>query len=461
MIKKRLFTPPEGEENLHKYHTEVEKKVTSVLSPFQEYIKGQSTAGLLLLTCTIVALVWASVPSISSWYYSFTNISLGINIGNFHFQQPLKLWVNDFLLALFFFYVGLEIKREFLVGELNNRKSAMFVIVAATGGMVIPAAFYILANLGTDTYNGWGIPMATDTAFALGILSLFKRKIPSGIFTFIAALAIIDDIGVVLIIAFFYTGTIDYNSIFMAIGLCMVLLLVNISGFRKPYFYFIIGILIWITLESAGIHGTVAGIIVAFLVPARPRKGPILLTEKTRNLIDNFEQRKDQKSRVIEDPKQHDILEELQQVAHEATTPLQRWESKLELPITLFILPLFALVNAGVTVNLTLFHELFFSPVAIGIILGLVIGKPLGVIVFSKVATLIKLGELPKHTSFRHLISVSFLTGIGFTMSLFINNLSFSDEHTLLLAKAAILLSSFTAGIIGIICIIRIKPKNY
>ncbi len=461
MGNSEIFTSPEGEEDQHAYHTQIEQIVRAALTPFQTFINYQATASIFLLLCTITALAWASIPAISGLYQEFIGTSIGFHISHFFFEESLRFWVNDVLLALFFFFVGLEIKREFLVGELSNYKSAIFVLFAALGGMIIPAGLYFLININSTTQFAWGIPMATDTAFALGILSFFRQKIPKGIFTFLAALAIIDDIGAILVIAIFYTAQLNAAMLFLALILCGVLLFLNYAGFRKPFVYITIGVLIWISLEAAGIHGTVAGILVAFLIPARPQKGPKHFIKKTRELVNYFEKRKEDNSLVLEDHKQHVTLEKVQEAAQEATTPLQRWESKLELPIALLVLPLFALVNAGIPINFHLLDEVFMQPVSLGILVGLVIGKPLGVLLFSRAALWCRLGTLPENTNFHHMFGVAMLTGIGFTMSIFISNLSFGEqEHLLLLSKAAILISSLLAGTLGATLLIIVAHKS-
>ncbi len=461
MGNSKIFTPPKGEQDEHAYHTSMEKKVRAALTPFQEYINNQATASIFLFLCTITALAWASIPTISGLYQKFVNTSLGFHLSHFVFEKSLRFWINDVLLALFFFFVGLEIKREFLVGELTNHKRAIFVLFAGLGGMVIPAGLYLLINMNSTTQFAWGIPMATDTAFALGILSCFKQKIPKGLFTFLAALAIIDDIGAILAIAIFYTSHLNTVMLFLASILCGVLLFMNYAGFRKPFVYITIGVLIWASLEAAGIHGTVSGILVAFLIPARPQKGPKHFISKTRELLNYFEKRKEKNPLILEDQQQHVVLEKVQEVAQEATTPLQRWESKLELPIALLVLPLFALVNAGIPMNLHLLGDVFIQPVSLGILIGLVIGKPLGVLLFSRAALWFRLGTLPENTNFYHIFSVAMLTGIGFTMSIFISDLSFGkQEHFLLLSKAAILISSLFAGIFGSILLTIVARKS-
>jgi len=448
----KLFHSPQGEDDQHAYHTSLEETLRHALTPFQEHIKNQTTASILLFICTFAALVWAGLPALKTNYSAFVNSPIGFHISSFFFEKSLRFWVNDVLLAFFFFFVGLEIKRELLVGELTDRKQALFVIIAALGGMLLPAGIYFLINLHSSTQSGWGIPMATDTAFALGILNCFKHKLPRGIFIFMAALAILDDIGSILVIAIFYSSNFKLGLFLGALLLSALILVINYAGIRRPWPYIIIGIMMWALIEASGVHGTLSGILLAFLIPSRPAKGPKQFLKQTKDLLSNFEQRKNKTPLVLKDQEQHAVLEEVQETAQQATTPLQRWEGKLERPIALGVLPLFALVNAGIPLNFHLLASLFYERVSLGILLGLVIGKPLGILLFSKLALHYRLGTLPQQIKFKHIATVSILSGIGFTMSLFIANLSFqAPGNTLLIAKAAILFSSVFSGIIGII----------
>ena len=447
-----LFHSPKGEEEKHAYHTPLEQRIHQFLTPLQNYIYSQVLASMLLLACTIAAILWASIPSIANTYYQFTNMMIGLHIGDYVIDKSLRFWVNDLLLTIFFFVIGLEIKRELLVGELTNHKKAMLIVFAAVGGMVIPAAIYYLLNINTPEQKGWGIPMATDTAFALGILACLKHRLPKGVFVFMASLAIIDDIGAILVVAMFYTQTIELSPLFIAACIYVVLILINYSGFRNPAPYILIGLLFWFFIEEAGIHGTLAGILVAFVIPSRPNKGPVKLIESLKELIHLFKKRREINPMILQDKIQHEVLEKVQKVAKQATTPLQRWENKLRLPIVLLILPCFALVNAGIPVSVDLISHLFTDRLALGILFGLVVGKPLGVLLFSYLALTYRIGVLPSQTQFSHIVGVACLTGIGFTMSLFITNLGFyGDAQALLISKAAIFVGSLLAAVLGIV----------
>lgn len=444
-----MFHPGKGEDEQHAYKTPLEYRIKEFLSPFQEYIKSQVAASILLLLCTLIALIWVSVPVLSHTYHRFVHASIGFHVGHLFVAKPLNFWVNDVFLAVFFFFVGLEIKREFLVGELTHKKRAFMVLMGALGGLIVPAIIFCLLNVGTSAAKGWAIPIATDTAFALGILSCFKKRLPSALLTFVAAMAIVDDIASILVIATCYTPHVNIAMLLVALGLSFCLVMLNYSGFRRAWPYLIIGVFVWLSIESSGVHGTVAGILIAFIIPARPEKGPKQFLERTRSLLKTFEKRKDETALILEDQKQHGVLEEVRVIARQATTPLQRWVSKLDLPVALIILPLFALVNAGIPVTLSLMHEVLTNTLSLGIILGLVVGKPLGIMLFSWLTDRMGIGERPSSVTITQQWQASVLAGIGFTMSLFIADLSFVNPETLLLVKAAVLLASLLAGLIG------------
>jgi NhaA family Na+:H+ antiporter len=457
----KIFHPGNGEDDKHAYRSPLENKIKEIITPFQQYIKNQVVASILLAICTLAALIWACIPAISNSYTAFTAERIGFHISSIiYFSEPLKFWVNDFLLTLFFFFVGLEIKREFLVGELADRKKALFVVIVAMGGMAVPAGLYYFINSGTPQQIGWGIPMATDTAFALGVLACFKNRVPKQVVILLAALAVIDDIGSILVIAIFYSDNIITAYLLAASALTGLLILFNYSGFRKPWPYLLFGIAIWFLVEKSGIHGSIAGIITAFIIPARPEKGPKQFIRNIKNLLIDFEQRKDETALILKDGKQHDVLQRVQTVTRQATTPLQRWENKLELPVALVILPLFALVNAGVAINSNLIYQVFTQLAPIGIIVSLTIGKPLGILFFSRLAVFCRIGSIPSGLTIKHLIGPAILSGIGFTMSLFISTLSFDDNTVLLMGKTAILIASVIAAILGITAIFMCSKKN-
>lgn len=431
------------------YPGAIEAHVENALSPFQSFINDQKTGSVLLIVCTLCALILANSPLVHD-YERLIETPFGFILGNMSYEMSLRHWVNDGLMALFFFVLGLEIKREILVGELKDPQQSLPVIIAALGGMLVPAAIFFMINQGTETVHGWGIPMATDTAFAVGILSLLGRRIPISLFAFLTALAIIDDLGAILVIAAFYTESINWAALGISALLLFCLLLCNLLGCRKPSIYFAGGILVWLAMYNSGVHATVAGILVAMTVPARPKREAGWFVHRTRKLLDRFEEIEDRSSiPILGEKEQHDVVAQVHTTAEKATTPLRRWEHALDNPVTLFIMPLFALVNAGIPINLDSISAVWTEPLGLGIVLGLLLGKCLGISLFLFVAIKLGLGKLTQGVTIHHIIGISLLAGMGFTMSIFISSLGVDDPGLLVIAKTAILLASLVAGITG------------
>jgi len=454
-----LFHSPEGEETQHAYETTLERKVNQALTPFEHFVQSQVVACSLLLIATIAAIILASLPWTSHYYMRFVQFHLGFNFEHHTFTANIKYWVNDILLTLFFLFIGLEIKREFLVGEFTHLKRATLIIIAAIGSMIVPILIYLLFNYHSAAIKGWAIPLPIGTAFTIGIIALFRNKFPKGLISFITAVAILDDICAIIIIAFLYSKHVEMIFVLIAAVLFLVMLAINFAGLRKPLIYILIGILLWIVTELSGIHGTIVGLLVALAIPARPKKGPKHVIYRIRKLISKFEIRKRKKPLILEDQKQHAILEEVQQIAINATTPLQRWERALELPVALLVLPLFVFTNAGVPIEFGLLNTTLTNPISLGIALALIIGKPLGIISFSYLACKAGIAALPRYTQLRQIFGASLLGGIGFTMSLFIADLSFIDHKHLLLAKTGIIFGSLIAGILGWLWLSYLKPS--
>lgn len=442
-----LFKSDEKEHDIHAYKTKVEERLRSFTSPFEQFMRNQVVTSFLLCFSTLLAFFLASLPATNQFYSSLIHTDLGIVFSDISLTRDLKFWVNDFLLTLFFFVIGLEIKREFLVGELRDFKKSGLIVIAALGGMIVPALIFMLFNYDTPFFSGFGVPIATDTAFAVGILALFRKKLPNGVFPFITALAIIDDIGAISIIALFYSKNIDVAYLFLAVLLIVGLCVINLCGARRPLLYILLGIIMWYSIEHAGIHGTIAGVIVAFTIPARPRKGPKFYIAKVNKLINYFEKRKEENPLILEDPEQHDIVEKIKEISIDSTTPLQRWENKLELPIAIFVLPIFAFFNAGISLNFDFISQIYNS-LSLGIIFGLLIGKPLGVLLFVYLATKYTKFELPEGTVLLDILALAFFCGIGFTMSIFIADINFTGSD-LEIAKLAVLIASFVSAIVG------------
>jgi NhaA family Na+:H+ antiporter len=431
----------------------LEKGFANVITPFQRFIGDQKTGSALLLLCTVVALLIANSP-LAPAYENLIGTRIGFVFGGEFYAMSLHHWVNDGLMALFFFVLGLEIKRELLVGELREPARSLPVLAAAAGGMVVPAALFYAINHGTEVMHGWAIPMATDTAFAIGVLALLGGRVPLGLTTFLLALAIIDDMGAVLVIALFYTDSISLAHLAAALGLLSALALANLLGVRRPVIYFIGGGLVWLAMLGSGVHATLAGILVALTVPARPRHGTRSFLRRSRRLIDEFEAIEadagDAAEPILAKPEKHAVVEQLQDTAAKATTPLQLWERALEHPVALFVLPLFALVNAGIHVELQALPRLLADPLAVGIIAGLVLGKPAGISLATGALLALGRGRLPEGMQAHHLVGVGLLGGMGFTMSIFIAGLGFGAQpEQLLIAKTGILTASLIAGLGG------------
>ncbi|NOX87455.1 MAG: Na+/H+ antiporter NhaA [Calditrichaeota bacterium] len=382
----------------------------------EDFIKKESASGILLMVATVLALIFSNSP-LSGWYQSFLHIPVEIRVGALHLDKSLYHWVNDGLMAIFFLLIGLEVKREILEGHLSSIGQAALPVIAAVGGMAIPAVIYLMFNQGDPiAVNGWAIPTATDIAFALGILSLLGNRVPISLKIFLMALAIIDDLGAIIIIALFYTAELSMISVAVAVLALVVLIALNKFGVTRKAAYFIVGAVLWVSVLKSGVHATLAGVALAFTIP---------LTAKDEN------------NRPI--------------------SPLKEIEHNLHFWVAFLILPLFAFVNAGVNIGQISFSQMAGS-VPLGIILGLFIGKQLGVFGFSWFAIKFKLAKLPKDSNWVQLYGVSILTGIGFTMSLFISSLAFKDDSVFQYTdKLAILVGSFISGIVGYLMLKTVK----
>ena len=355
-------------------------------------------------------------------------------------------------MALFFFVLGLELKRECLAGELQNPKRVGIILSAALGGMIMPSAIYYLINIGSSTQEGWAIPMATDTAFALGALAFFKRKVSKELFIFLTGLAIFDDLGAILVIAVYYTESLNTGALYWAGFITLLLIGINVCGFRSVWLYMILGFILWWFVHLSGVHATVAGVIVALTIPARPRLQPEHFVNRITKLLSKFERRQKVESIILADQGQSELVNNIEDVAKEGSTPLQRWELKLENPIGLGVPPIFALFSAGIRLTEQDWLEVISSPLTLGIVGGLVIGKPLGIFIFSLVVDKLGFGLLPEKMTKKELLGTGLLAGMGFTMSIFISQLAFKSNAVLIdEAKLAILISTLLAGFLGII----------
>jgi NhaA family Na+:H+ antiporter len=420
--------------------------IERLIKPFALFAKQASAGGIVLLACAVVALLWANSP-LSEYYFRLWSIPVEVRFGNLvDIDKPLLLWINDGLMAVFFFLVGMEIKRELLVGELRSPRKAMLPMAAAVGGMVVPALIYASLNWGTPEIRGWGVPMATDIAFALGALALLGTRAPLALKVFLTALAIVDDLGAVLVIALFYTENLKVNALLYSLLFWGAMIAMNRLGVRSGLAYFLMSVGMWYFMLKSGVHATVAGVLGAFAIPVRSRIDPELFIVRVREYLNQFDQPITERT-IILSPEQQSAVEAIEREALRVQSPLQRLEHRLHYFVAFFVMPIFALANAGVALggegglNWT-------SRVIWGVALGLLIGKPLGIALFSWLAVRLGLAQLPQGINFVHIVGVGFLGGIGFTMALFIAGLAFRGDE-LNYAKLGILAGSALAGAIG------------
>ncbi len=442
------------------FNAPLEKAFDKVVTPFEEFIHDEAASGLLLMACALIALVIANTALLHS-YEHILHLPVGFSIGEWGLEKSLHHWINDGLMALFFFVVGLEIKREILVGELSDPKQASLPIIAAFGGMIIPALFYFAINPEGDAAIGWGIPMATDIAFAVGVLVLLGNRIPKTLITFLVALAIVDDLGGVMVIALFYTETITYSALAVAGGLVVLLILLNLFGIRTPLPYFLLGALLWLAMLKSGIHATLAGVITALTIPATPKYDPTVFSKLAHRLLNKFDASYRPGESIMRNDEQRSILQTFENGVHLVETPLQRLEHSMHLWVAFLIVPLFALANAGIPINFSQLDSDLSHPVALGVMAGLILGKLIGIAGVSWVAIKLGFGRLPAGTNFNQIIGVSLLGGIGFTMSIFIAELGFKGSaEYLLMAKTGVLFASLFAGVVGYLWLLKCSPRT-
>jgi len=423
--------------------------IDRVTRPIQKFIQQEKSGGIVLGISVITALILANTP-LAEGYFSFLSQKFGFQFnGETYFKLSILHWINDGLMAIFFFVVGLELKREMVGGELSNPRKALLPIVAALGGMLVPALIYISLNPTGEPGNGWGIPMATDIAFALGVLYLLGNRIPLSIKVFLMALAIIDDLGAVLVIALFYTSEISLISLAIGLGLVLVMFIANRMGVRNVVFYAILGILgVWVAFLLSGVHATIAAVLAAFTIPSDVRIKENTYVKKVQDYLAQFKAvDPNDKIPTLTNEQLH-ILENIQEATHQAMTPLQRLEHAMHPMVTFLILPIFALANAGVSLAIDPEH-LFSTHVALGVTLGLLVGKVVGIFGFTSLAVRLKIAPMPSGMTGRNLLGIAFLGSIGFTMSLFITSLAFQTEDYMNQAKIGIFTASIIGGILG------------
>ncbi len=425
-----------------------EKTFKKVSTPFEHFIHAQTTTGMILMFMTLLALILANTPLTES-YAHFFHTKVDLTVGSWQLSHSIHHWINDGLMAIFFFLIGLEIKREVLVGELSNLKVAILPILAAIGGMVFPALIYFTINSGGEGAAGWGIPMATDIAFAISALVLLGKRIPASLVTFLVALAIVDDLGAVLVIAIFYTEQIYLLPLALAAGAFFVLVAFNRFGIHMILPYFIVGLFLWFFMLESGVHATIAGVIAALAIPSKPKETPSDFTQSTRNLLEEYDNYPIDESQTLNE-KQKAILINIQDKIDAIGTPASRLERGLHLPVALIIIPLFALANAGISIDFSSIGTTLIEPISLGIVLGLIMGKIVGIFGVAWLAIKLKIAQLPKNSSMTQIFGVASLGGIGFTMSIFVADLAFIGNAELIFqAKIGILFASLFAGLFG------------
>ena len=431
-VRRRLVTP---------------EPVKRLIQPVEQLLATESASGVILIIAAVIAFVWANSP----WEHSYEAMRMlpaAISLGPFELKLSLEYWINDLLMAVFFFLVGLEIKREALVGELAGVEKAVLPIAGALGGMVVPALIYTAFNHGTSYAAGWGVPMATDIAFAVGVLALLGKRVPLGAKVFLLALAIVDDLGAVLVIAVFYTADLQMWALVTSLVVWLVAVAYGAMGGRRPLVYLLLGLVVWYFMFLSGVHATIAGVLMAISVPLVQ---PMSSAELKEELA----------AEVGRGPLEQCQVEisHLEGVLSRAQSPLHRFEHVLAPYVAFVIMPVFALFNAGVPI-LHAGEAALISTATIGTFVGLLVGKPLGIVGFVALACLLRLTRLPKDSSWGTIIGIGCVAGIGFTMALFIANLGFTDQVSLDQAKIGVLAASVVAAILGLVVLSRVLPRR-
>jgi Na+:H+ antiporter, NhaA family len=415
---------------------------TRLIRPLVDFLHTEAAGGVALVVAAVVAMAWANSPWQASYEWLWTT-HLAITVGDFGIDLDLRHWINDGLMAVFFFVIGLEIKRELVEGELRDPRRAALPAVAAVGGMVVPALLYLAVNAGGEGAAGWGIPMATDIAMAVGVLSLLGRRVPASLKLFLLALAIVDDIGAILVIAIFYSKGIEVDALMVTIGLGGAVLAMRVAGIRPVLTYVAVGIGMWLALHESGLHATLVGVILGLMTPTRPFRQAQLIDESQ-----------------LTDLSTPSAARETATLARESVSVVEWLEHRLHPWTSFVIVPLFALANAGVPLSAAALSTAATSPITHGVVLGLVVGKLVGVASFTWLTVTVGLGLLPADVDRRGLLGVAALAGIGFTVSIFVTGLAFDDPGLQDEAKVGILAASLVAAVIGSVILVRARPAS-
>lgn len=435
--------------------------IERVTRPIQKFIQNEKAGGIVLGISVILALIIANSP-LAEAYHHILGYQIGFQVeGQSYLSYNLHHWIDDGLMAIFFFVVGLELKREIVGGELANPRKAMLPIAAALGGMIVPAIIYLIFNPAGEVHSGWGIPMATDIAFALGVLYLLGDRIPLALKVFLTALAIVDDLGAVLVIAFFYTSDISLMNLFLGLAFLLIMFIGNKLGIRSILFYAIVGIGgVWTAFLLSGVHATIAAVLAAFMMPADVKLREHVYASKVEQLLKRFKGIDPNNAIPTLTNDQLHLLDEIKKSTDSAIPPLQKLEHSMHPFVSFVILPIFALANAGVSFMDIDPSELFSTNVALGVTLGLLLGKVLGIVGFTLLAVNLKIAPLPQGMNLRNLLGLGFVGAIGFTMSLFITSLAFSHEVYQTQAKVGIFAASLLGGFIGFFILRKSSPRN-
>jgi Na+:H+ antiporter, NhaA family len=430
-----------------------------LIRPFKSFASLQAAGGILILLVTVIALWWVN-SGYADLYERLLDLHLLVGSNGYQFDKPLHFWINEGLMTVFFFVVGLEIKREILVGELDSYRKAALPLIAALGGMIVPAFIFFLFNPSGPAAKGWAIPMATDIAFTLGALTVLGTRIPRSLAVFLAALAIVDDLGAVLVIALFYTAQISTFYLEIALLIIVILVVINILGYRGPLLYIFFGCLVWLAMSMSGVHSTVAGILVAMTIPARSRIDTDKFLGEAKEVLESFACAGNCGPSLYANSQHQAAVRTLGALCNRVEPPLLRIEHALNPWVVFMVVPIFALANAGVSLEWSRLSHTLTSPVSLGIILGLVLGKQIGIFTLAWIAVKSRFAGMPAGANFYHLLGGSILCGMGFTMSLFIADLAFGKTEILDTAKVSILAGSLISFIIGMTVLHAISRRT-
>jgi NhaA family Na+:H+ antiporter len=422
----------------------------NVILTAQGFARIEASSGIVLVLAALVALIWANSPWDSS-YFDLLHTELNVDLNVVTLDLSLQTWINDGLMALFFFLMGLEIKRELVHGELSGMRRALLPVTAALGGMLAPAIIYTVFNSGSEGAHGWGIPVATDIAFALGVLSIVSRRVPSSVRIFLLALAIADDIGGILVIAIFYAANINFTAMAVAGVILAIVFILNRAGVRTINVYIVLGVALWVAVHESGVHATIAGVVLGLLTPAVHYYNPETFADTAEDLASRYRIAMDTGATSVQDS----ILSQIEDLVEGTEAPLERIERALVRWVTFAIVPIFALANAGVTISGDIVNDAISSPVSQGVAFGLVLGKPVGIFLFTFLAVKLGICDMPRGANWNQIFGIGLLGGIGFTVSLLITDLAFRTKGEIFAdeAKLGVLVASIVAAVAGVLFI--------